>query len=360
MDFARAATVGLREKAIGLVNAARSEGIEIDLVAINDSKLLFWRSDEPEPAWPDFDTLGSIKSKIFTYQTFWRKLILSVNFDEYGYLWWRSLPPSPAQVTFLKKAKKSKVILICDLPTYPVVNEAKGLKSWFNWFHERRELVIMSLADHILTSSPHTEIEGTPTIYVSNGFDPQFVRSVSSRASGKIRLVGIGQWAYWHGIDRLFLGIANAGLQREFELDLAGEGPGKGELQLLGQRLGLTINWRNAIWGKERKQFLEDADAAIGSLGVHRKNVMRDRSLKHRMYGASGLPMLLTPADDEMSGAPLVIQVPVGDENVNAINLKNSILSFRKKSKLLRSQQREFTNGLTWSSTYGSLWDLLT
>ena len=44
---------------------------------------------------------------------------------------------------------------------------------------------------------------------------------------------------------------------------------------------------------------MDQADIAIGTLGLHRKNVDLDSSLKHRLYSARGIPMLLSSRDED-------------------------------------------------------------
>lgn len=358
VDFERADTVGLREKAIGLVKAGRAKGIPLDMIALVDNALLIWKSTEPEPIWPTTRNKRSLWLAYASYELFWRKLEKSLDLKVYTFVWWRDFPPSRTQLSFLVKAKKTGAHLICDLPTYPTYDEAKGIRGCFVRWHAARQRSVLAKSDLILSSSPHSEIEGTSTLYVSNGFDPSFVTPVLARKSGKLRLVGIGQWAYWHGLDRLFEGIHAADLQDDFEIELAGEGPEKQQLEALAKSLKIQVNWKPPIWGNERSLLLDDADAAIGTLAIHRKEVLRDRSLKHRLYGASGMPILLTNSDDEMAGAPLTLLVPVGDSPVDCLELKEKLLALRNESSRALAQ-REFSRRFSWKHTYENLWEFL-
>lgn len=123
------------------------------------------------------------------------------------------------------------------------------------------------------------------------------------KAKSGINLIFVGNIAAWHGLERLLLGIKNCHGSFDYSLFLVGRE--QVFLEML-QQLELTELLNTKIFltgfktGKELDNLFDNADYAIGSLGLHRIDILNGVPLKHREYLSRGLPFIYSGKDEDI------------------------------------------------------------
>lgn len=349
IDRARESTVGLWEKSTDLVDAARRQGFAVDAYFPDGTRLHQYTA--PEAFRP---SRRGPWTAFFRYSGFWRKLNAVLGTRLYDAVWLRAHPASRAQIRFLTKAKSLGCRVVVDLPTYPVALEARGLSAHFRMWLNRE--FPPTLIDRVVTLSPDVEIFGQPTIQVMNGVVLKPEVHAAAQFSGPYKIFGLGQWAHWHGVDRLLKTLASPELSGRYELCLAGDGPDVPRLRALAQSLGVKITWARPVYGNERETGLASADVGVGSLAIHRKGVYPDQALKHRQYAAAGLPFLATDADPTWAHTPGVLRLPNDDTAIDPLTLLEFLEAARSHRSSWGKALRECAEGISWDHSYAALW----
>ena len=163
ISLERKDTVGLREKAIGLVRAARESGVSLDAVFIHMRALLLWKFEDAEPEWPMLQGEFTFLGGWYTFVGFWKEL-QQLDLQRYSTCWVRSFPVSWAQLSFAKGLSNASVELILDIPTYTDVPEHRGWHKVVTRAFARNHVNMLALASRIVTLSHHAEIAGKQTI----------------------------------------------------------------------------------------------------------------------------------------------------------------------------------------------------
>lgn len=300
MDKGSKANAGVVQKLAGQVDALISIGWEVDYM-IHDG-LRIYKNQKIIAEMPR--GLGVTGTKWF----FWKHLLPA--FDKgYDLFLIRYSLMIPPQFDFIRSIRQvypqSKIIL--DMPTYPYDDEWTGLKGRLGLYWDRKyRAKLAPYIDGITHSGSEESIFNIRTIPITNGIAEYLIAqsTVLKKSSDTLNLVAVGKWQFWHGLDRLIKGMStylDLDHQSTVHLHIAGEGPESRALNRLVAELGLdnSITFHGALLGEPLLSLLDQADIAIGTLGLHRKNVDLDSSLKHRLYSARGIPMLLSSRDED-------------------------------------------------------------
>jgi len=185
--------------------------------------------------------------------------------------------------------------VVLDLPTYPYEKEFTGINAKMLLAVDRiNRRSLKGSVDLILHYGLEKELFGIPCLNVSNGVlsFPSVARSVQ-KDKETLHLLAVGKWAYWHGLDRIVEGVKGS---EEVTLHIVGVGPESKALKKNCEGKANVIFHGNLSGEKLEKQY-QEADIGIGTLGIHRKGLKIDSSLKHREYCMRGLPFILSTED---------------------------------------------------------------
>lgn len=249
----------------------------------------------------------------------------------------------------LKKIKKrfpnSKILI--EIPTYPYDGEnmlSHRKPAYWKDVIWRKELY--KYVDRIVTFSKDKKIFNIPTINISNGVDTQKVRIRVPKTtnSNTVNLLAVAKFGFWHGYDRMIMGLANyyskPGKKRNIIFYIVGYGDKRVEIQY--KDMVAKYNLQNHVilagkkMGKELDSYYNICDIAIDSMGRHRSKVYYNSSLKGKEYLAKGLPIVsgVKTELDYMPEFKYYFRVPANDTPVDI----NKLLEFydsiyKKKSK---------------------------
>ena len=362
VDLSRTDNIGVSVKCLALLRAARASGLTVDAAFAVGNHSCVLPHDEIPGTIQDFlsvdsspPRMRSLRARWFRYAGYW-SAVSQVLSSDYAAVWVRAFPLSISQAAFLRHAARAST-LVYDLPTYPTRAEASGIaRLLYSFVDGARASVLRRNCSRVVTLSAHDRIAGVATLRVRNGVDQlsDALEGHTVRRTGEYVLVATGQWAHWHGLDRILHALAR--LRRPYRLEVYGKGPELANLKALAKRLDVRVHWHEPVVDARLSAALAEADVAIGTLGIHRKGVSPDRSLKHRTYAAHGLPFVATPLDDTWDGLAGVWQVPSTEEPIDPEGLRAFLQLSRKHRNEWRRALLERAASQTWLHTYAPLW----
>jgi glycosyltransferase involved in cell wall biosynthesis len=161
--------------------------------------------------------------------------------------------------------------------------------------------VTHELEDEIKRARP-----GLPSRVIANGIELGPVDAPrASRTDERPRLVYIGEDVYWQGVDKL---RQLAAAYPDWHFDLIGPAAGTSG----------NVTCHGYLDAAGYAPLLNEADVAIGTLALHRKQMDEACPLKVRRYLEFGLPVLLGYRDTDLDSldAWWLLRLPNTESNV--------------------------------------------
>jgi glycosyltransferase involved in cell wall biosynthesis len=288
---------------------------------------------------------------------FW--LMRKVNFKEYQLFYIRHLPVHPLFLWLLKTAKKQNpnLKIVIELPTWPYDFEVKGMNAKMASFIDRLfRKKLVTHTDHFIHYGVEKEIWGIPTIPMSNGVEvlKKPIIQKNTHSDGILRLLAIGTWHFSLGLERILEGMAQYINQNgKVHLTVLGQGASIESLKNLTQKLNLGENvaFHPPCTGPVFDNFFNNADLAIGKLGIHQVGFSVTSSLRHRDYCSRGIPFILSGEDSDIDeNWPFVLRFPADDSPIDISLLVNYLSELKEKHPDYTKEIRIFAlENLDWS-----------
>ena len=327
-----ASNAGVIKKCRAQCKAFRKLGLDVDMiwlcnngVLLND-RLIFQQHLQSH----------SLHMYWFYLRHFALAILKNIDFTTYDLIYFRHPCFDPSLVFLLRKAKRVNpyIITILEINTWPYSQEPKRFlyraSLFMDTYYQRYAYQFIDVIAHY---GKEEKIWNIPVIPIRNGIAVDAIPLKSSaNATQCIRLIAVGNWSYWHGLDRLINGLAvyksrgGSGV----ELTIVGGGNELRKYRRMIEDKGLeeVIQCVGEATGVQLDTLFESADIGIGTLAILRKGVALDSSLKHREYCARGLPMVLSAPDPDFPrDLPFVHYVPNNEET---IDIENLIIFFNK------------------------------
>jgi len=352
------ANVGVLKKCLSQVASFEKQGVQIDLVILSDQGIL-WN----EQLIYSFSK-PTLSKPITKYWFYFFKLLpyvtKSIHLEQYDFIYFRYALSHPSLIRFLQTAKKQypSIKIMAEMPTYPYEEEKVTLVDRLSLFMDqyyRKKL------PRYLDAFTHYGKEATifkvPTIPITNGVTVHKIKvSTSQPKKQVIRLIALANWSFWHGLDRLIEGLniyySNKNPATKITLKIIGHGKAIPQYRQLVKSFNLekVVEFFPPLTNKQLDEQFDQADIGIGTLGIHRKNIAIDSSLKHREYCARGIPFLLAGTDlDFPSKLPFILKCEPTDQ---PIDLERMIIfweSLRKEKVGKRSIRAYAVSHLDWT-----------
>lgn len=353
VDEADVSNQGVIKKLNGQAKGFIANGWEADTIRISGREILLNKEPIKKISKSKF---GSVLFEFF------QSIAKAVDLASYDMLYIRYGLSFAGFTSFLRKAKEnsSKLKIILEFATFPYTEEwtgTKGLVVKKVDGHYRKKL--RKYVDHVVHLGDEKYILGMPCINSENGIDLTDIRARKKHSeTSAINLIAVGKWQFWHGLDRLVKGISESERREEIKLVIVGEGPENEFLQKLVDQNSLEdqIKFVGSKEGKELDDLFDHADVGIGTLGMHRKNITIDSSLKHREYASRGLPFILCAKDKDFSEQDEFIKYY--EETDRAIDIQ-SLVEFAKNTKKIDPEEiRTFAGTrLSWEAKISKILD---
>lgn len=209
--------------------------------------------------------------------------------------------------------------------------------------------------DFIVTTSVFDTILGCKTIKISNAVNAKELPLVekTQRKDGYLTLISVATISFWHGLDRIILGLKNyyeKNPPRKVRLIIVGNGDPVtlDEVKSIIDHAHAHsyIEYVGPKFGDELNQLYNKADVAVGCLACHRKNIEEVKSLKNVEYAMRGLPMFYSEKNTDFDGRSYVYKVPSNETPIDI----DSLLSFYDNLSLAPEEIRESVSHLTWDA----------
>jgi hypothetical protein len=174
--------------------------------------------------------------------------------------------------------------------------------------HGASGLVFVS---HELVTRSGFSAQGKPWVVIANGADSARIGPCPAPANERPRIVFLaGSLNHWHGLDKL-LWLARRMPEADFDI----VGPEQAEL---GVALPDNVTAHGLLAPSDYEPILANADIALGTLALHRKNMSEASPLKVRAYLLRGLPVVIAYDDTDFLGdVPwYILKLPNTESNV--------------------------------------------
>lgn len=254
------------------------------------------------------------------YKVIWQRIAK----ENYSFYWIRAPFLTAAFIRLLNrlKSKDHNARIALEYGSYPYFKECTGTKKILCACDVLNSPRLHSTVDKIITYCEQDVIYNIPTIKLANGIavNPVPFTPSSSSSLETLRFISVSGLYYWHGIDRFIRGLKNYQDQNptySIEFYIVGQGVEYGRLTELVNSLGLQnhVYFMGLKTGKDLDILFQKADVGVGTLGMHRKSLSADSSLKNREYTARGLPFILATPDKDFPPSLSFVQYIPGDES---------------------------------------------
>lgn len=359
--FDDAANLGVVNKCRAIANAVPGGG---DMVYFTRSGLCF--NDTVIKPFPH--QKRSARHFWLYYAVADRFLAQFIPFDQYDTFYIRHLPAHPLFIYLLHVAKKRHphLRIIVEFPTWPYDAEMKGWKQRpIAWLDRLWRGKMSAYVDFYCHFGVETEILGQRAVPLCNGIEVARtpVRAVVPvKDAGRLRLLAIGTWSTWHGLDRLINGLVHyqaTAPECRVEITIAGEGPAVNGLKnlVVTQALEHLVRFLPPVSGTALDTLFEGADMAVGSLALHRIGLNTASPLKHREYGARGIPFLFSGHDGDFSAdLPFVFICPPDESPVDMAALVGFFHQHINPEETRVIMRTFAENNLDWRSKMAALY----
>lgn len=272
----------------------------------------------------------------------------------------------PFTIGMIKQFRADNARVVMEIPTFPYDQEYIRFRDRIvQWPDRIFRRVFASHLDAIVTFAPNEKIFGQQTIRISNGvdFDALPLRSPISPKIDELHLLAVAEIHYWHGYDRLILGLANYYIENpklKVYFHLVGHFNNVDEERefrelVTSSKLDSYVKYYGALSGEKLDQVFDHTSFAIGSLGRHRSGITYIRTLKNREYAARGIPFIYSEVDEDFEGKPYTLKAPADD---SAIDI-STIISFCRNIQFEPFAIRNDIQMLSWTCQMRKVIDVL-
>ncbi|WP_308381693.1 glycosyltransferase, partial [Serratia marcescens] len=289
-------------------------------------------------------------NKLFFFATVMRIIKSKGGGYDYAYirLPYPSLKVISFPVVYLMKENYSGN-LVLEIPTYPFLNESKGIKSkLYNLYLSLTSLLLSKKIDAISYMGPKREsIWRVKAIRVFNSVPLANVPVKSREAHSGVNFIGVAQLAYWHGYDRLIEGVAvyNKSAKIPVSFHIVGNSLSSKDdeflrLQAIAEKNGVSdhIVFHGAMHGEQLDMLYNKMDIAVDSLGRHRSGNDYNCSIKSKEYCARGIPFIKSHYDDSFNGTDYYFQCESADGPVDV----SAVIEWFKAADFSEFELREY------------------
>jgi glycosyltransferase involved in cell wall biosynthesis len=292
----------------------------------------------------------------------------------YDAIYLRFFLPGKDLVFFLKKLKRhspSTLILL----EYPTLN----IRELFNrgfipkvaYFINRKKVKRLNqLADYIITLTKDKRLFGKPSIFMANGIDLEQIHPVKTpELDGNIYLLGVASdCAFYHGFDKIIRGMSlyrQKGGQPAVNFRIVSNMLSNhlNELKKLATELKVEdwIEFHPTLSREELSAMYGKIHLGVGTLALHRINLMDNYSLKHREYAAFGLPFIMSRGDEHFEKSPFVYTIERDEEPVNIESLVDFYLNLCDKDPNYPAAFRKSVeNSISWEAQMRQVFEVIT
>ena len=284
------------------------------------------------------------RRRSFSFKDFFNILLSEESIDHADLIYIRYPFSTPAFLNFVRRFRKEQVVI--EMPTYPYDKEWSGLAKMFLRVDKYYSNKLKHYCHSIVHFGKEDKIFGIKTIQSANGIDTKSFPLVQNQNVDGLKMITVGNFNYWHGLDRLIKGMGKS-QNKNIQLNIVGDGTIIPDLQELVNHLELEgkVKFCGVKRGKELDVLFDKSNLGIGTLGIHRKEVSINSSLKHREYASRGIPFIYAGDDPDFENASWTHKISATEESVDI----DSVSQFLEKVKTSNTAIKNFaSDNLDW------------
>lgn len=347
---------GVNKKILGEIKAFRELNMNVYYMAIKDNTICCFQND-------DLKKIEKVKkNKILKKMQIINKYIdfLKAKMD-IDMIYARYLFSTPQTIKLFKIAKKKKIKIIEEIPTYPYDDEIKNNKRMDlklalmvdNFFRRKLKKYLTGIA----TFSDDDEIFDIPTVKIDNGIDLENNLPIDIQyKDNNIQMIAVAVMEYWQGYDRIIKSLGNYYKSKneeepEITIHLVGDGSEIEKLEQLTKKMEVEekVIFHGFLSGKELDDIYNQCQCAIAGLGIFRKNISTIRPLKIREYMAKSIPFVYATTDKSIINFKYGYKVSDDEEIFDMRDIIKFLNSLDRK--LIKTEMREFAErNYPWKS----------
>ncbi len=301
-----------------------------------------------------FKVNSRFKRYWFNFRVFFKKVSDKLDFTKFDLVYIRYPFSNPSFIRFCRivKMQNPECKLLIEMPTFPYNQEFSGLSKIYPLIDNHYRKKLFRYVDRIVHFGSEKELFGIECINTTNGIDTLQIPMRSSQNNvDKLICLAMAKWFYWHGLDRFLEGLSRYDNQEKHPIELwvLGEGSELEKLRTLSRKLNLDskVLFKGVVQGKELDDIFEKIDIGVGTLGIHRKNLNYNASLKHREYCARGIPFILSTGDSSFPTSCGFVKYQTEDDS--PIDM-HSIIQLKDSAIPAKEIRKYAVNNLEWRS----------
>lgn len=249
---------------------------------------------------------------------------------------------------------KEQCKMVLEFPTIPYDGTLSNRRLKLEDAHYREQL-----CQHVeccTTYSNDEKVFGIPSISLLNGVDPDEHPLKKSKIDENIVLIAVASMAKWHGYERVIEGLAvyyaNGGKQKVI-FRLIGEGPETDKYRHLIERYNLQeyVKILGCLEGDKLNQQYNEADIAIGSLGLYKIGLTEGSPIKSGEYCIRGIPFVYGYRDNGFLGKEKYLLNVSNDDTPLEIN---KVIQFynnlKRESSYMQEMRKVAIEKYAWTS----------
>lgn len=255
---------------------------------------------------------------------------------------------------FLKEQKEKGILSVLEFPTIPYEGELSNKRVLTEDMYYRGQM--SEYIEKCTTYSDFDKVFEIPCIPLVNGVDiEKHPLRRPKKSKEAIVLLAVASMAKWHGYERVIEGMAEYyrgnGEKKNIIFKLVGEGPEISRYKNLVHHYGLEshVEFWGQLEGEELNRQYDEADMAVGSLGMYKTGLEQGAPIKMREYCARGIPFLYGYKDLGFEGKEdYVMCLPNNSEKIDM----QKVLEFYKRlsddTSLIYRMREDAMRRFTW------------
>ena len=343
---------GVNNKIKDQVTAFNKYGFRMEYIGVEKNNVVVFNTNNEKKILDNFDSKLSKRRKILLKSS---EYIINNKID---YIYIRYFKSDKLFIKFLKDIRKYVKKIDLEIATYPYECEVVKKFSIQNILaqvdkHYRKFLY--KYIDNIITFSSDKKIFSIPTIQIENGIDIDRIKKRNYKKKENIinyTMIGVANLNFWHGYDRVIRGLGEyykIDQNKKVIFNIVGNGKELNNLKKMVIGLGISeyVKFKGSKSGNDLDEEFNNADIAIGSLGIHRLGLKNVSTLKLKEYIARGIPFIYAYNDNAIDNNFKYAKKELNDEST--INIKR-ILEFYDYifNESLIEEMREISKKFTW------------
>ena len=258
-----------------------------------------------------------------------------------------------------------------EVPTYPIEGELKVVlrelrrdRNYVEWvvkclnyvLHRACAPFLARRVTALVTYTASPIVFGKNAVRLCNGVDLRGAKVPAARkATSRMEFVAVANLSTWNGYDRVIRGMAEmlGDADLSVSLTIVGDGSELNNLKQLAESCGVAdrVVFAGPQSGADLEAICSGADAAIGSLALHRIGVHEASPLKSREYCLAGLPFVYSYTDPDLDGNfPWALRIDSDDSPIDMRAVVGFVEKVQSDSEYATKMYQYAANNLAWNT----------